>query len=101
MNKNVYVLLFFLFIYFPVNSANITINTLSGRQAISPYIYGTNQLMEGGENTTLYRLGGNRLTGYNWENNYSNAGSDWYHTSDTWLCTSNYGFGTDCNINTK
>ncbi|MBP7792539.1 MAG: hypothetical protein KA120_05695, partial [Candidatus Goldbacteria bacterium] len=22
---------------------------------------------------------------------------DWYHTSDTWLCSSNYGYGTDCN----
>ncbi|MCX8093338.1 MAG: glycoside hydrolase family 44 protein, partial [Candidatus Goldbacteria bacterium] len=87
----------FIFTYISLYSANITINTSSGRQAISPYIYGTNQLMEGGENTTLYRLGGNRLTGYNWENNYSNAGSDWYHTSDTWLCSSNYGFGADCN----
>ncbi|MGB4644400.1 MAG: glycoside hydrolase family 44 protein, partial [Dictyoglomaceae bacterium] len=27
----------------------------------------------------------NRLTGYNWETNYSNAGSDWKHSSDYFL----------------
>jgi mannan endo-1,4-beta-mannosidase len=55
---------------------------------ISPYIYGTNQLLDGvsgGENWTAYRLGGNRLTGYNWENNASNAGSDYYQSSDDYL----------------
>ena len=52
---------------------------------ISPYIYGTNQVLSGEENWTLFRLGGNRLTGYNWENNASNAGADWYHSSDNYL----------------
>lgn len=73
-------------------SASITINTSSGRAPISPYIYGTNQELSGGENFTLKRFGGNRTTGYNWENNYSNAGEDWYNTSDTWLCGSSYGY---------
>lgn len=72
--------------------AAITINTSSGRAPISPYIYGTNQELTGGENFTIKRFGGNRTTGYNWENNYSNAGEDWYNTSDTWLCGSSYGY---------
>lgn len=85
-------------ILFPVaaNAVTITINTSNQRSAISPYIYGTNQIMTGTENLTLYRLGGNRATGYNWENNYSNAGSDSGHTSDTWFCSTNYGYGADC-----
>jgi mannan endo-1,4-beta-mannosidase len=53
--------------------------------SISPYIFGTNQLLSGGENWTALRIGGNRLTGYNWENNASNAGSDWNHYSDNYL----------------
>lgn len=53
---------------------------------ISPLIYGSNQDLPGVE---LYfrRLGGNRTTGYNWETNASNAGHDWYHFSDNWLCS--------------
>ena len=49
-------------------------------KAISPWIYGTN--FDSVPNATFNRIGGNRLTGYNWENNASNAGSDWYHHSD-------------------
>ncbi len=53
---------------------------------ISPYIYGMNDEDPSGSGATLRRLGGNRLTGYNWVNNASNAGSDWKHSSDNWLC---------------
>jgi len=56
---------------------------------ISPFIYGTNQELSGKENWALFRLGGNRMTAYNWENNASNAGADWYHNSDGYL-TSRY-----------
>ncbi|MBD3919819.1 fibronectin type III domain-containing protein [Paenibacillus sp. PR3] len=28
------------------------------------------------------------MTGYNWENNASNAGSDWLHSSDDYMCAS-------------
>ncbi|HEX7028239.1 MAG TPA: glycoside hydrolase family 44 protein, partial [Gammaproteobacteria bacterium] len=55
------------------------------RHTISPLIYGSNQDLDGGENFGLYRLGGNRTTGYNWENNASNAGHDWHHSSDDYL----------------
>ncbi len=34
-------------------------------------------------NVTVARQGGNRLTAYNWENNASNAGSDWHHQNDS------------------
>jgi hypothetical protein len=33
-------------------------------------------------NLTFSRSGGNRLTAYNWENNASNAGSDYYNEND-------------------
>lgn len=62
---------------------------------ISPYIYGINDKDPGDTHTTVRRLGGNRMTGYNWENNASNAGSDWHQTSDDWMCSENLKF-TDC-----
>jgi hypothetical protein len=68
---------------------------------ISPYIYGGNQSVGWdsdtgrrfdasdwigkGRHMTLTRLGGNRLTAYNWESNASNAGSDYEHSSDGYL----------------
>jgi len=54
--------------------------------AISPYIYGSNgQSNDRDENITARRIGGNRLTGYNWENNASNAGTDYYNESDNFM----------------
>lgn len=64
--------------------ANITIDPTNEINEISPYIYGANQDVEKVKHTAR-RIGGNRLTGYNWENNFSNAGSDWYHSSDNYL----------------
>lgn len=66
-------------------TVNFAVTVTDSPAAISPCIYGTNQLMSGGENWGSMRLGGNRLTGYNWENNASNAGSDYYHMSDNYL----------------
>ena len=57
-----------------------TINSGQVVNAISPYIYGSNSSQI--TNRTFDRSGGNRLTGYNWETNASNAGADWYHHSD-------------------
>ena len=42
-------------------------------------------MLNGGENWTALRLGGDRLTGYNWENNASNAGADYLNESDDYL----------------
>ena len=54
---------------------------------ISPYVYGINSQKDDGIGVTVRRMGGNRQTGYNWENNASNAGSDYNHQSDEWPCT--------------
>jgi hypothetical protein len=53
---------------------------------ISPYIYGINGAdWKTDGPVTLTRIGGNRLTAYNWETNASNAGSDWNHQNDNYL----------------
>ena len=57
-----------------------TVNASQNVKEISRWIYGTNSASVSG--ATVDRIGGNRLTGYNWENNASNAGADWYHHSD-------------------
>jgi hypothetical protein len=54
---------------------------------ISPYVYGINSQPAAGLNVTVRRMGGNRQTGYNWEINASNAGSDYQQQSDDWPCT--------------
>ena len=81
----------------PVTAAdayNMAINIDLGgeRKEISPYIYGVNeygnQSVLKSLNVNAIREGGNRMTGYNWENNASNAGSDWKHSSDNNLSDS-------------
>ena len=64
---------------------------------ISPLIYGANSTDYAGMGTgfRFARLGGNRLTAYNWENNASNAGSDWFFQNDGYLGTSNEPGWTD------
>lgn len=55
---------------------------------ISPYIYGVNTGVDlNTVSAKSVRLGGNRMSAYNWENNMSNAGSDYYNTSDMYLIT--------------
>jgi len=72
--------------------ADVTLEVRSnrGRHAISPLIYGTNQPANPMRNRYgLLRLGGNRLTAFNWENNASNAGSDYQFQNDNYLSSSN------------
>ena len=59
---------------------NFSVNSTLGVHPISPYVYGANSSLIA--NRTFDRSGGNRMTGYNWETNASNAGADWYHHSD-------------------
>jgi len=68
---------------------NVTynINTNLNRTPISKYIYGTNFYMN--TDYTIQRIGGNRCTAYNWENNWSNAGSDYLFENDTMWDSSN------------
>lgn len=62
------------------------IGPLQDSFSISPYIYGSNgQSDDRDERITARRQGGNRLSGYNWENNASNAGNDYFHQSDNYL----------------
>ncbi len=67
----------------------VTVKTDTDRKPISPYIYGINDFVAD-KDVTAYavRQGGNRYTAYNWESNFSNAGSDWEHYSDTYLSKS-------------
>ena len=71
---------------------NITVDLSGAGKAISPYIFGINEYSHQDDlkkvKTTALRQGGNRMTAYNWENNASNAGSDWKHSSDNNLSTS-------------
>ena len=62
----------------------VTVNPAAGRVPISPYIYGSNQDFSG-VSLGARRIGGNRMTAYNWENNASNAGSDYLFQSDDYL----------------
>ena len=66
---------------------NVTVNLDGEKKEISPYIYGINDYGNTGNyrnvKVNASRQGGNRYTGYNWETNYSNAGHDWLHSSDT------------------
>jgi hypothetical protein len=64
----------------------ITVNP-SQTRPISPWIYGINSYSAGlNIHATMDRAGGNRWTAYNWENNFSNAGSDFFYENDNFLC---------------
>ncbi len=66
----------------------VSVDLYGPTKSISPLIYGINDAGYLDDVTaTAVRQGGNRFSGYNWENNYSNAGSDWQHSSDTYLTT--------------
>lgn len=65
---------------------NVSVDTEKDRHLISPYIYGVNfgtNLFD--VNVNALKQGGTRFTTYNWENNFSNSGSDWFHNSDNSL----------------
>lgn len=84
--KVIYVILVTIFTAIIVDAqtvVNFSINTNSGNGNISPYIYGANVLhnfpVSAVDNyypgIPSRRFGGDRVTGYNWENNFSNGGS--------------------------
>jgi mannan endo-1,4-beta-mannosidase len=62
---------------------NYTVNAVQDRHDISPYIYGINNGVY--KKATWRRWGGNRTSAYNWENNYSNAGADYFDQNDDYL----------------
>ena len=69
-------------------ASDITVFPEEKGRSISPYIYGVNSGVDLGKvSAKSFRLGGNRMTAYNWENNMSNAGSDWHNSADNYLIT--------------
>ena len=65
-------------------NSSVLVKTNSQTHAISPYIYGTNASINDGCIKSI-RQGGNRWTGYNWENGNSNSGSDYGNVTDSYL----------------
>ena len=71
------------------SDVRLTLRSDTATHAISPLIYGTNGARGLTTNhQTLVRSGGNRMTAYNWENNASNAGSDYCFQNDGLLSSS-------------
>lgn len=65
---------------------NIAIDTKKERKEISPYIYGINDIDDLSNLTANFiKQGGERYTAYNWERNYSNAGTNNFNTNDNGL----------------
>ncbi len=83
------------------STVTFTVDPTRNNVPISPYIYGSNSpitytLANGTVtfvNHSYYRSGGNRLSAYNWETNWSNAGSDYYYENDTLMGTEADGSG--------
>jgi hypothetical protein len=67
----------------------LEVHSDQNRHPISPLIYGSNVADDiANSHYGLVRAGGNRFTAYNWENNASNAGSDWLYQNDDHLSAS-------------
>src|SRR6185312_14529804 len=69
-------------------TVTFTVDVTAQVKPISRYIYGINEFPIGGTswpNLTARRVGGNRWTAYNWENNASNAGSDYLYQNADYL----------------
>jgi hypothetical protein len=78
----------------PATDVVFAIDTSQGMWPISQDIYGVNspfpgQTVDPTMRVTTQRLGGNRLSAYNWENNASNAGKDYKYQNDGYLSASN------------
>jgi hypothetical protein len=59
----------------------LSVDAASNQHAISPYIYGMNFAsaeLAGDLNLPVRRWGGNSKSRYNWQNDTTNTGSDWY-----------------------
>ncbi|MBS1537017.1 MAG: T9SS type A sorting domain-containing protein [Bacteroidetes bacterium] len=69
---------------------HFTVNPSLDTTRISQLIYGSNGFNdESSANVTMRRLGGNRMTGYNWENNASHAGIDYFNQNDDFMTWAN------------
>jgi hypothetical protein len=78
----------------PDTEVVFNVDVSQGMWPISQDIYGMNSPgpklgVDPTVRTTTERLGGNRLSAYNWENNASNAGKDYKFQNDGYLSASN------------
>lgn len=65
----------------PGTAPQLSVNVSAGRHAISDDIYGMNfadEALAADVRLSVRRFGGNSTTRYNWQNDTSNKGSDWY-----------------------
>jgi Glycoside hydrolase family 44/Fibronectin type III domain len=73
----------------PVTGAQVTIDVLANRHAISPYIYGgaypkdAPTISDSG--LSVVRWGGNATSRYNWKTQTSNSANDWYFSDYTYM----------------
>jgi hypothetical protein len=80
----------------PTTNVAVTVNVLSNRHPISPYIYGasfppsTAYIKTGG--VTLSRWGGNNSSRYNWKLNAKNDDADWYFENFSWGSPDSAGY---------
>jgi Glycoside hydrolase family 44 len=76
----------------PASAYTFTVYSDQDVKPISAFIYGANGIDFSDSRQrylTFQRAGGNRLTAYNWENNASNAGLDWFFQNDGLISDSN------------
>jgi hypothetical protein len=66
------------------SQVSFVIDSTQDNRAISPFIYSINfhNFAARPANIPQTREGGNRWSAYNWENNASNAGTDWLNQND-------------------
>ena len=85
MKKNYLLVLLVLISIAAQAQVNITytVTTAQDRHNINPYIYGINNGVY--KKATWRRWGGNRTSAYDWETNFSNAGSDYINNNDDYL----------------
>jgi Glycoside hydrolase family 44 len=66
----------------PAKSVNVTVDVLSNRHAISPYVYGGSYPKDAStisdSGLSVVRWGGNATSRYNWKTFTNNAAADWY-----------------------
>jgi len=76
-------------------TVTFAIDATAAVKPISRFIYGINATLGGTKfpNLTARRGGGNRWTAYNWENNASNAGSDYLYENDDFFSGGNTAGG--------
>jgi len=67
----------------PPAPVTVSVDVAAKRHAISPLIYGSNFAGAAASdlNVSLNRSGGNAMTRYNWKQNATNRGFDWYFLS--------------------